>query len=164
MNDDERSKDDAGERPRRGADATGSTRHQRHSPLEPSHPLERSYNSPSMAFSDARRVEVRVLVTRGLRDKRGQRRTFRLITAMVGAELDDDWRSHRPAQERDDRAAVSHLALEALPRETRVSRPSASTPQKAIGALVEDELVEREERGFRVAEPFLAQWILDNDV
>ena len=41
----------------------------------------------------------------------------------------------------------------------RIERPAA-----AIEALVDDELVERYERGFRVAEPFLAEWILRNDV
>jgi uncharacterized protein len=67
------------------------------------------------------------------------------------------------------------LALEALSRDPGQptfssayrrahNLPAVSTLQKAIEALVDDELVERYGRGFRVAEPFLAEWILRNDV
>jgi uncharacterized protein len=44
------------------------------------------------------------------------------------------------------------------------SLPGTSTVQRAIGALVDDELVERDTGGYRIAEPFLADWILRNDV
>jgi AAA+ ATPase superfamily predicted ATPase len=42
--------------------------------------------------------------------------------------------------------------------------PGTSTVQRALEALVEDELVERHGDGYRIAEPFLAEWILRNDV
>jgi uncharacterized protein len=42
--------------------------------------------------------------------------------------------------------------------------PGASTIQRALGALVDDELIERHAGGYRVAEPFLAEWIIRNDV
>jgi hypothetical protein len=38
--------------------------------------------------------------------------------------------------------------------------PGTSTVQKALEALVNDELVERHQRGYRIAEPFLAEWII----
>jgi hypothetical protein len=75
-----------------------------------------------------------------------------------------------------ERAAKGQrLALEALARDPGQpafssgyrrthNLPAVSTLQKAIDALVDDELVERYERGFRVAEPFLAEWISRNDV
>jgi uncharacterized protein len=37
--------------------------------------------------------------------------------------------------------------------------PGASTVQRALGALIQDELVEREDDGYRISEPFLAEWI-----
>ena len=37
--------------------------------------------------------------------------------------------------------------------------PGASTVQRAIETLVDDELLERHARGYRIAEPFLAEWI-----
>jgi hypothetical protein len=46
----------------------------------------------------------------------------------------------------------------------RHSLPGTSTVQRAIEALVNDELVERDESGYRIAEPFLAEWILRNEV
>ena len=72
-------------------------------------------------------------------------------------------------------ARGQRLALEALARDPGQpafssayrrthNLPAVSTLQKAIDVLVEDELVERYGRGFRVAEPFLAEWILRNDV
>jgi hypothetical protein len=72
-------------------------------------------------------------------------------------------------------ARGQRLALEALARDPGQpafssgyrrthNLPAVSTLQKAIDALVDDELVERYERGFRVAEPFLAEWISRNDV
>jgi hypothetical protein len=42
--------------------------------------------------------------------------------------------------------------------------PGTSTVQRAIQALVNDELVERHGSGYRIAEPFLAEWILRHDV
>jgi uncharacterized protein len=42
--------------------------------------------------------------------------------------------------------------------------PGTSTVQRALGALANDELIERHDSGYRIAEPFLAEWILRNDV
>jgi hypothetical protein len=42
--------------------------------------------------------------------------------------------------------------------------PGTSTVQRAIEALSADELVERWGSGYRIAEPFLAEWIVRNDV
>lgn len=42
--------------------------------------------------------------------------------------------------------------------------PGTSTVQRALEALVEHELVERARDGYRIAEPFLAEWIRVNDV
>ncbi len=42
--------------------------------------------------------------------------------------------------------------------------PGTSTVQRAIEALSSDELVERSGAGYRIAEPFLAEWIVRNDV
>jgi hypothetical protein len=75
-----------------------------------------------------------------------------------------------------DRASRGQrLALEALARDPgrqtfsaayrrEHNLPAASTLQKAIDALLEDELVERAGQGFRVAEPFLAEWIVASDL
>ncbi len=42
--------------------------------------------------------------------------------------------------------------------------PGPSTVQRALEALVADELAERHGDGYRIAEPFLAEWIVRNDV
>ncbi len=42
--------------------------------------------------------------------------------------------------------------------------PGTSTIQRALEALSEDELIQRHQAGYRIAEPFLAEWILQNDV
>jgi hypothetical protein len=42
--------------------------------------------------------------------------------------------------------------------------PATSTVQGALEALVEDELAERTGGGYRIAEPFLAEWIVRNGV
>jgi hypothetical protein len=42
--------------------------------------------------------------------------------------------------------------------------PGTSTVQRALQALTEDELAERSGHGYRIAEPFLAEWIVRNDV
>jgi hypothetical protein len=42
--------------------------------------------------------------------------------------------------------------------------PGPSTVQRALEALVADELAERHGNGYRIAEPFLAEWIVRNDV
>jgi hypothetical protein len=42
--------------------------------------------------------------------------------------------------------------------------PGTSTVQRALEALIDDELVERHAEGYRIAEPFLTEWILRNDV
>jgi DNA-binding GntR family transcriptional regulator len=39
-----------------------------------------------------------------------------------------------------------------------------STVQRALGALVQDELVERYGSGYRIAQPFLTEWIVRSDV
>lgn len=40
--------------------------------------------------------------------------------------------------------------------------PGPSTVQKALAALVDDELIERRADGYRIAEPFLTEWIVRN--
>ena len=42
--------------------------------------------------------------------------------------------------------------------------PGTSTVQRALEALVDDELVQRSGDGYRIGEPFLADWIVRNDV
>ncbi len=75
--------------------------------------------------------------------------------------------------ERSSRA--QRLTLEALAREPGQpplsagyrrthSLPGTSTVQRALEALSEDEIVERTGAGYRIAEPFLAEWIVRNDV
>lgn len=70
-----------------------------------------------------------------------------------------------------DKAARSHrLVLLALAQEPlrpiseefrrRHGLPPDATVRKALRALVDDELVAREAGGYRIAEPFLAEWIL----
>jgi uncharacterized protein len=70
---------------------------------------------------------------------------------------------------------AQRLVLEALAREPgrrplsndyrrRHNLPGTSTVQRALEALVADELVERRGDGHRIAEPFLAEWILRNEV
>jgi len=46
----------------------------------------------------------------------------------------------------------------------RHNLPGPSTVQRALEALDDDELVKRSGDGYRIAEPFLAEWILRNDV
>ena len=46
----------------------------------------------------------------------------------------------------------------------RHNLPGPSTVQRALEALDDDELVQRSGDGYRIAEPFLAEWILRNDV
>lgn len=46
----------------------------------------------------------------------------------------------------------------------RHNLPGTSTVQRALEALLNDELIERSGDGYRIAEPFLAEWILRNDV
>lgn len=41
--------------------------------------------------------------------------------------------------------------------------PATSTVQRALEALVDDELVSRFADGYRIAEPFLAEWIISGD-
>jgi hypothetical protein len=75
-----------------------------------------------------------------------------------------------------DQAARGHrVTLEALANEPggqslssayrrRHDLPAPSTVQKALQALIDDELVERDADGHRIAEPFLAEWILRNGI
>jgi hypothetical protein len=42
--------------------------------------------------------------------------------------------------------------------------PGPSTVQRALEALLADELAERHDDGYRIAEPFLSEWIVRNDV
>lgn len=46
----------------------------------------------------------------------------------------------------------------------RHNLPGTSTVQRALEALVDDELVQQSDDGYRIAEPFLADWIVRNDV
>jgi uncharacterized protein len=75
--------------------------------------------------------------------------------------------------ERASRA--QRVTLEALAREpgqpalaaayrARHNLPGTSTVQRALEALVNDELVQRSGDGYRIAEPFLADWIVRNDI
>lgn len=70
---------------------------------------------------------------------------------------------------------AQRLTLEALAKEPgqpplsnayrrKHNLPGTSTVQRALEALVEDELAERHQDGYRIAEPFLAEWILRNEV
>ena len=68
---------------------------------------------------------------------------------------------------RVQRATLQALAAEPLVGATsqdfrrRHNLPGGSSVQRALDALVEDELVSREAAGaYRIAEPFLAEWIL----
>jgi hypothetical protein len=69
---------------------------------------------------------------------------------------------------------AQRTVLEALAREAgapplasayrrRHNLAGTSTVQKAIEALVNDELVERHGAGYRLAEPFLAEWLVRNE-
>jgi hypothetical protein len=75
----------------------------------------------------------------------------------------------------EDASKAQRLTLEALAHDPgqpplsagfrrRHQLPGASTIQRAIETLVDDELVERHSNGYRIAEPFLAEWIRRNDV
>ena len=70
---------------------------------------------------------------------------------------------------------AQRVTLEALARDpgqpplaaayrSRHNLPATSTVQRALQALVDDELVQRSENGYRIAEPFLADWVVRNDV
>jgi hypothetical protein len=72
-------------------------------------------------------------------------------------------------------AKAQRVTLEALAREpgqpalaaayrARHNLPGTSTVQRALEALVDDELVQRSGDGYRIAEPFLADWIIRSDV
>jgi hypothetical protein len=67
-------------------------------------------------------------------------------------------------------ARAQRLVLQALARETgrpltgeyrrRHGLPGPSSVQRALDAVVKDELVTRDERGeYRIAEPFLGEWL-----
>jgi uncharacterized protein len=71
----------------------------------------------------------------------------------------------------EDAARAQRQVLEALARDPGQppmsaayrrthSLPGTSTVQRALETLVHDELVERSGSGYRIAEPFLAEWIL----
>jgi hypothetical protein len=73
----------------------------------------------------------------------------------------------------EDAARAQRQTLEALARSPgrqpfsdayrrENNLPAPSTVQKAVEALVADELIERYEAGYRIAEPFFAEWILRN--
>jgi uncharacterized protein len=70
---------------------------------------------------------------------------------------------------------AQRVTLEALAREpaqpplaaayrARHNLPGTSTVQRALEALVDDELAQRSGDGYRIAEPFLADWIVRSDV
>ena len=68
---------------------------------------------------------------------------------------------------RVQRAVLQALAAEPLVSATseefrgRHGLPGASSVQRALDALIDDELVVRERPGaYRIAEPFLAEWIV----
>jgi uncharacterized protein len=62
------------------------------------------------------------------------------------------------------RLILQALAVEPPARITDLYRrrhglPHDATVRKALGAMIDDELVLRDARGYRIAEPFLAEWI-----
>lgn len=70
---------------------------------------------------------------------------------------------------------AQRVTLEALAREpgqpplaaayrARHNMPGTSTVQRALQTLVDDELVQRSGDGYRIAEPFLAEWIVRTDL
>lgn len=72
-------------------------------------------------------------------------------------------------------ATTQRLVLQALAREVgrplgseyrrRHALPAASSVQRALGALVNEELVRREASGeYRIAEPFLAEWLRRDEI
>jgi hypothetical protein len=73
----------------------------------------------------------------------------------------------------ENASGVQRLALQALAREPgraladdyrrRHGLPAASSVQKALAALGAQELVARDAAGYRIVEPFLAQWVLRNE-
>ena len=75
-----------------------------------------------------------------------------------------------------DRASRGQrVVLEALARDPRRppfatayrrahNLPANSTVQRSLETLVQEELVERDGAGYRIAEPFLAEWILRGDL
>ncbi len=46
----------------------------------------------------------------------------------------------------------------------RHNLPGSSTVQRSLETLARDELIERDGEGYRIAEPFLAEWIARGDV
>jgi hypothetical protein len=72
----------------------------------------------------------------------------------------------------ENASAAQRLVLQALAAEpgrplggeyrARHSLPGASSVQRALGALVKDELVARPDGDYRIAEPFLAEWVRSN--
>jgi uncharacterized protein len=75
----------------------------------------------------------------------------------------------------DSASRAQRVVLEALARDpgrppfaTAYRRthnlPASSTVQRSLDALVQEELVERAGGGYRIAEPFLAEWILRDDL
>ena len=72
----------------------------------------------------------------------------------------------------DEAPTSQKLVLQALAREPlapitsshfrrRHGLPASSSVQRALEALVDDELVAKEKRGsYRISEPFLAEWVL----
>jgi hypothetical protein len=70
----------------------------------------------------------------------------------------------------DRASAVQRTVLQALAVETgrplsgeyrrRHGLPGASTVQRALEALTRQELIAREDSGYRISEPFLAEWIV----
>jgi hypothetical protein len=74
----------------------------------------------------------------------------------------------------DKATGLQRLVLEALAREqgrpfsgdyrSRHNLPAPSSVQRALQSLGKDELIARTEAGYRIAEPFLAEWILREDM
>jgi hypothetical protein len=104
------------------------------------------------------------------RGRRADRRRFEEALARVlrseNAHFSRIWERASKAQ---------RIVLEALARDpgapplaaayrSRHNLPGPSTVQRALGALAEDELVQRSGDGYRIAEPFLADWVVRNDI
>jgi hypothetical protein len=103
----------------------------------------------------------------------GGRATAPRLTQAVGRVLRSENAHFSRIWERAPRA--QRLVLEALARapgeppmgagyRRAHGLPGTSTVQRAIEALVSDELAERWGGGYRIAEPFLAEWIIRNEV
>ena len=99
-------------------------------------------------------------------DRRAARRSTGRVLRSENAHFRRIW---------EDAPKAQRLTLEALARDPgqpplsiayrrEHNLPGHLDDPAALEALVEDELIQRHQAGYRIAEPFLAEWILRNDV